>query len=68
MNGANRGRQRNNALGIKGVSVCKLTRRFRVSLTVNRRSINVGRFDTLDEACAAYRKAAVTHFGEFTRA
>jgi len=22
----------------------------------------------LDEACAAYHKAAVTHFGEFTRA
>jgi len=67
-NGANRSRQRNNALGIKGVSVCKITGKFRVSIRILDRSINVGRFDTLDEARTAYKQAAIAHFGEFARA
>lgn len=64
---ANRGRQSNCRSGIKGVSRCKATGRWRADIQVNGKRINLGRADTKDEAALLYATAARQHFGEFAR-
>ena len=46
-----------NRLGVKGVSYDPPTNRYRAEITVDKKTIRLGRFDTLEEAAAA-RKAA----------
>jgi HNH endonuclease/AP2 domain len=65
---ANRGVSSNNKLGVKGVSLCKSTGRYRADIRVNGRSINLGRYDTIEEASALYAEAARQYYGEFARA
>lgn len=63
----NRGVRRDNKLGIKGVFIdhkCPI-RPFRSAIMINRKRINLGHFATVEEASAAYQKAALEHFGEF---
>jgi hypothetical protein len=62
-NQQNRGVQRNNKLGVKGV--IKTSSAFVAAITVNRRNIHIGSFRTLEAASAAYGAAAVKYFGEF---
>lgn len=66
-NAANSKTNCRNALGIKGVSICKATNRFRVDIQVNGKGINLGRYDTIQEAMLKYEHAAVKYFGEFAR-
>lgn len=53
--------------GVKGVSRCKATGKFRADITVNRKRKNLGRYNSVEEAQAAYLAAAADHFGEFAR-
>jgi hypothetical protein len=48
---------KNNKSGVTGVSKCSTTGKWRATITVDRKSISLGRFDILDDAIAA-RKAA----------
>jgi hypothetical protein len=67
-NQANAKRSKNNKSGFKGVSLFKRTGRWHAQITVNRRNIHLGYFDTAEAAHAAYCAAASKHFGEFARA
>lgn len=49
----------------RGVSFCRATTRWRASIVVDRKSINLGRHDSQESAARAYDEAAKKHFGEF---
>lgn len=66
-NMCNRGAQRDNKSGFKGVSWDKEKCRWIAYIKINRRARNLGRFDTPGEAHAAYCSAALTLHGEFRR-
>jgi len=56
-----------NKSGVKGVCWHKLARKWRATITVNRKQHHLGFFCTLESAAAAYAAAAEQHFGEFAR-
>lgn len=64
-NGMNRGKQRNNTTGYKGVGL--LHGRFTASIERDQRRYHLGSFDTPEEAAAAYAVAAANLHGEFAR-
>lgn len=57
----------NNALGLKGVCWEWDRDKYKAYIEVNGRSMHLGRFETAEEAQAAYAVAARKHFGEFAR-
>lgn len=59
----NRGRNKNNTSGFKGVS--RYRGRWRARITVNWKEIRLGIFDTPEEAFDAYVAAAKEYHGEF---
>lgn len=61
----NRGKNKNNTSGIKGVTFCKRTGKWRAQITLNRKSIKIGRFETKEDASHAYLETAKKHRGEF---
>ena len=63
----NRGRNKNNTSGVKGVSFCKATNKWRAQITVDRKGVNIGRFDTQEEAANAYISKAREVRGEFAK-
>jgi Demerecviridae HNH endonuclease len=63
-NCANQRKPKNNTSGIKGVGV-RESGRFRVRIMRDWRSVNVGTFDTAEEAAAARREAAQRLHGSF---
>lgn len=65
-NAANVRASRHNRLGIKGVRF--QAGRYEAHTTVNGKQVYLGRFDTAEEASAAYFEAAVARHGEFARA
>jgi hypothetical protein len=71
-NGANARRHSRNTSGLKGASKVlkkgKWTGRWQASITVRNKQINLGYFDTVENAHAAYLAAAQKHHGEFARA
>jgi hypothetical protein len=64
---ANRGAQSNSRSGIKGVSLESFTGRWKASIQRDGRTFNLGRYDTMQEAAAAYRAAAERMYGAFFR-
>lgn len=66
-NGFNRGAQRDNKLGVKGVTYAAHCKRYHAQITVRRRKINLGYYKTLDEAKSAYAEAAPKYHGEYAR-
>lgn len=56
-----------NKLGLKGVTLCQTTGRYTAKLQVRGVGHFLGRYDTAEEAHAAYTTAAERHFGEFAR-
>ena len=66
-NQANRGPNRNNSCGFKGVAWNKTKDAWQATIQVSGKSIYLGRFPTKEEAHEAYRQAATKYFGEFAR-
>ncbi len=64
-NQANRGRQRNNKSGFKGVSWDKQKGKWRAVITIGRKQIFVGRFSARKSAANAYNNMARRLFGAF---
>jgi len=65
-NNANRKGWRKSASGLKGVS--PKNGKWIAQIMVNRKGINLGCFQSKEDAHAAYMRAAIIYFGEFARA
>lgn len=63
---ANKSIQSNNKLGVKGVSYCPQRNKYCAYIKANGKQKNLGRYDTVEEAKAAYDTAALA-FGEYRR-
>jgi hypothetical protein len=57
--------QKNNASGYKGVCWDKTRQKWKASIHLNGKIINLGRFLTKEKAALAYNEAAKKYFGEF---
>ncbi|MBO5534321.1 MAG: HNH endonuclease [Clostridia bacterium] len=66
-NNRNTGNQKNNQCGYKGVHWAADRGKWRTDITVNRKHIHLGSFDSPIEAAQAYDQAAIFYFGEFAR-
>lgn len=64
-NNMNKSIQCNNTSGIQGVSWDKNRNKWLVHITVNRKQIHLGYFNTIEEAAEARRQAEIEYFGEF---
>jgi hypothetical protein len=64
-NSQNKQNRKPKVAGLKGVYRQK--NRWRARITINRRCLYLGTFSTPEAASAAYREAAIKHFGEFAR-
>lgn len=53
--------------GIRGVDLHKATGRYRARIRVDGKRIELGQYDTAEEAGAAYRKAQIEHHGDFRK-
>ena len=67
LNGANRGLSRLNKSGKKGVSWCKIMRKWVVQITKNGKAQKRKHFDDIDEAASYYEEQAKKLHGEFAR-
>lgn len=63
----NRGPNRNNSSGHKGVKWRPHAKKWQAYITVNRKQIHLGYFTNIDDAAAAYTGAAKDFAGEFAR-
>lgn len=64
-NSVHRNKQPYNKTGYKGVSIKKSTGKFLAVITVNKKQIHLGYFDTAEKAYQAYCQAAIEYHGEF---
>lgn len=66
-NGFNRTKGKNNTSGQKGIIYLSDRKLWRVRVTVNRKLIHRGYFDTFEGACEAHRSSILELHGEFAR-
>lgn len=66
-NMSNRGAQANNTSGYKGVNWNPKNRKWIAKITVNRRQIYLGSFDTAEDAAIVYAVNAFRYHGEFAK-
>ena len=66
-NQANKAMRRDNTSGVKGVSWDRSRGKWHASITVSGRIKNLGRFEEIETAAAAYAEAARQFHGEFAR-
>lgn len=67
-NNRNRGANKNNTSGFKGVAFEADRGKWKAHICINRKKMHLGRFDSPEAAHEAYKAAALKHFGEFARA
>jgi hypothetical protein len=65
-NNRNRGKTVRNKSGFKGVCYLKNTKKWKASIRVSKKQINIGYFKTKEEAYEAYCVACVKYHGEFS--
>jgi len=63
----NRGKQKNNTSGFKGVIWYAPSRKWRAQIKLNGNRKHLGHFDNIIDAARAYDEAAVKYFGEFAQ-
>lgn len=61
----NRGKQKNNTSGFKGVSWDKARKRWKAQIAYNSKNKFIGRFKDKISAAVAYNTGAIKHHGEF---
>lgn len=61
----NRGKQNNNKSGYKGVSWEKHRNKWKAQTYINKKHVNLGRFDTKEEAYKVYCDVCEKYHGEF---
>lgn len=66
-NNANSKLFKTNTSGYRGVSLIKSTGKWRATISVKNKSINLGHFNSIKEAAIAYNEAAKTHQGKYAR-
>lgn len=66
-NGCNKAKPANNTSGFKGVYWDRWSGRWKAQIKVGGRRRHIGRYDTREEAAAAYRVKARDLHGEFAR-
>jgi hypothetical protein len=66
-NNRNKSRQSNNSSGHVGVSYYAPYSKYRAGITINKSTLHIGYFDTVEEASLAYQNKAKDLFGEFKR-
>lgn len=66
-NAKNRGKQRNNSSGYKGVIFDKARSKWRAEICFNGNRKYLGRFDSVEEAAIAYQDAAKMYHGDFAK-
>jgi hypothetical protein len=64
-NSANRLINKNSTSGVKGVGWHKNNAKWRAQIKLNGKKKNLGYFDAIEDAAAAYQNAAINNFGEF---
>jgi hypothetical protein len=64
----NRRKTRANTSGFKGVCWNRKSRKWQAGIRINRRSVHLGLFETIDAAYNAYCQAANQYHGEYARA
>jgi hypothetical protein len=64
-NMANTPARQNNTSGYKGENWSKELRKWRAQICVNGKNRHIGCFANIEDAAAAYARAAIEHFGEF---
>lgn len=67
-NGANSPKKRFNRSGYKGVYWNKQRGKWAAKINPNRKQVHLGFYDRVEDAAAAYERAAPEYFGEFARA
>lgn len=66
-NGQNQRLRCDNSTGVKGVCRWGVTGRFQAYITVNKKRIPLGLFNTIASAASARRTAEIKYFGAFSR-
>jgi hypothetical protein len=66
-NQANRGPRKTNTSGVKGVSWHKRIKMWQSSISKDYKKLHLGYFDDINDASAAYNKAAKSMHGEFAK-
>jgi len=61
----NSGRRKNNTSGHRGVSWSKRSKKWQVHVMVNRKSIFIGMFESINNAVSARKEAELKYFGEY---
>lgn len=67
-NGINRGCNKNNKLGVKGVNKATGSEKFTARIMVNGKTLYLGTYNTIEEAKVVRDRAEKEYFGEFAYA
>lgn len=66
-NQRNRGKNKNNKSGFKGVTYFKFAKLWKAQICINRETLFLGYFKNPEDAHRAYCEAAAKHHGEFAK-